>query len=649
MIHSVRTKLLIWFLSFTLINVLIITISFIYINEKEGIEKLNSNIQSLEVLLYKDANTISNFYLNEIENPIFHFTKSSYNIEEHNVYISAINIKIQSILNSEAINIFPLQKSINYLSELVDTTNEYFKNIVKLILLKGYDNNGLISERITCLNKIKNQLKYTHNEKLDFIELEYQLKSNNRITLSAVKQIVKNFKNIIISNPSINKNRKIIIFTQLNKYLELSAQIDDLNKQLGIENDSGLKKKIENNYSEIAELITKISKEVSEKKSSIFIIYRNLYIISTFIILLIGFLLSFYSSKRSSKNIINLSNNIKKYINSKFTNNDNLTFKGNKDEVSLLIDSFNILKTEIRNHIDNLESIVKERTFDLETTNEELKSANEELFHQREEVVSQKELIEKQNIKVLNSIKYAKRIQDAIMHETKHLNTIFPESFVLSRTKSLVGGDFFWFKNYKTKTKNLSFISVSDCTGHGVPGAFMSLLGITYLNEILSNERITKANQVLEKLREKIILTLQQSRNDIHDGMDLAFCIYNHDTKILQYSGAYRPLFIIRNKQLIEIKADKIPIGKAYKTNQNYKNHEIEIIAGDTIYLFTDGYLDQFGNNNLKFNKSRFVNLLVEICNKPMQAQKTILDSEMDKWMGSKDQTDDIMIMGLKT
>ena len=253
----------------------------------------------------------------------------------------------------------------------------------------------------------------------------------------------------------------------------------------------------------------------------------------------------------------------------------------------------------------------------------------------------------KQQKELEDSIRYASYIQSAILPPIKMLFKEFPDSFLYFEPKNMVSGDFYWFM----KKRDLFFIAVADCTGHGVPGAFMSILGMTFLNEIVNQDKVPRANNILNIMREKVMKALNQTggNNDQKDGMDIALCIINTSTNELQYAGAYNPLYIIRNKKLNEIKGDRMPIGIHAVEESPFNNHYFQLKANDQLYLFTDGYVDQFGGpEQKKFKYRRLKKLLVDISEKPMFKQYQILHDTFYDWKDEFDQIDDVLVLGFK-
>ena len=302
-----------------------------------------------------------------------------------------------------------------------------------------------------------------------------------------------------------------------------------------------------------------------------------------------------------------------------------------------LADRINILKKEKEEAqdkaMDKLEEKVKERTA---------------------EVVKQKEIIEVKNKDITDSIRYAKEIQETILPKVEKIAEILPESFILFKPKDIVSGDFYW----AAQTKNNKVIWVAaDCTGHGVPGAFMSIMCYTLLNEVVKDKDITEPAQILDELKMHIINELNQSgeMGAISDGMDISLCVLHKDTNKLEFAGAYNPLYLIRKGELIEIKADRQTVGYQYGKVQPFTNHEIQLQKGDTLYTFSDGYADQFGGDDnqiagkwKKFSKTRFKELVLSLQQKSMMEQKKILDKTIENYKENLEQLDDILVIGVR-
>ncbi|MEH0157446.1 7TM diverse intracellular signaling domain-containing protein [Limibacter armeniacum] len=287
-----------------------------------------------------------------------------------------------------------------------------------------------------------------------------------------------------------------------------------------------------------------------------------------------------------------------------------------------------------------LEQKVAERT-------EELWQINDELSSTLETVNEQKTLIEKKNMAITSSINYAQRIQQAMLPLKEKIDTHLPEHFILFQPRDIVSGDFYWFEEVNGK----SVVAVVDCTGHGVPGAFMSLIGNDLLHEIVVIKEITDPGKVLSLLNKGIQQALKQQDTQNRDGMDMTICTVDKQRKELAYAGAKNPLLYVQQGEIQEIKGDRYSIG-GYRTEQNmdFTTHTIPLDEKTTCYMFSDGYADQFGGeNNQKFMKKRLRNLLWDIHEKPFDVQQRLLEENLKQWMGNThSQLDDILVMGFK-
>ncbi len=306
--------------------------------------------------------------------------------------------------------------------------------------------------------------------------------------------------------------------------------------------------------------------------------------------------------------------------------------------VLMLILGINILRTSrIRKRIN---SELKEKNFEINQQKEEIITQNDTLSHQNIK-------IEKSHKKITDSINYASRIQEAMLPTKLVIDQFLPENFIFYKPRDIVSGDFYWIK----QVKNQLVIVVADCTGHGVPGAMVSMLGMSLLNEIVNTESITKASEVLEELRFLIKKSFKQTGNmdEQKDGMDLALCAIDLDTEVMQFSGANIPLYHYRNDELKIYKPVSNPIGISYKET-SFTNYEIELKENDMFYMFSDGIIDQFHyKTNKKLKASGLKELLDSVIMNPMEEQGKAFDVLYNEWTGNiRNQTDDILVMGFK-
>ncbi len=374
---------------------------------------------------------------------------------------------------------------------------------------------------------------------------------------------------------------------------------------------------------------------------------RNQVIIALIILLVIVGAFSVVLSKKITQPIELLSNDAMELSKGNF----DVEIKINrKDEIGILANSFRKMQLSIRKMIlelkdinQNLEQKVLERTV---------------------EVTHQKELLEIQNKEIIDSINYALRLQKAILPPHVNIDAALKESFVLFKPKDIVSGDFYWISHNEEEV----LIAAVDCTGHGVPGALVSMIGSNNLDRCVGEFGLRKPSDILDKLKELVVATLESTHDDeVKDGMDIALISLRYISGVGQtherigvvnYSGANNPLWIIRKEakeplegeegDIFEIKSDKQPIGR-FEYGKPFTNHEVDVHAGDCIYIFTDGYADQFGGpNGKKFRYKTLKHLLLKIHNLPMREQRDVLDETFEKWRGDLGQIDDVCVIGIR-
>ena len=276
--------------------------------------------------------------------------------------------------------------------------------------------------------------------------------------------------------------------------------------------------------------------------------------------------------------------------------------------------------------------------------NKEKIKVNTVLAKQKSEIESQKQVVDLQNQEIKDSINYAQRIQQTILPDHQEINKYFNNWFVFFQPKDIVSGDFYWFAHKENKT----YVAAVDCTGHGVPGAFMSMIGYTLLNEIINNSTFNSPADILSELRNGVIKSLKQKgvEGENKDGMDISLCLFYDNT--VEFAGANNPLWLIRNNELFQYKADKQPIGVYGDKLNPFTNHTIDLKQGDAIYLFTDGYADQFGGpHGKKFKYAQLKEVLIQTSSN-IAGQKQILQDRFTDWKGKLEQVDDVLLIGIQ-
>jgi ligand-binding sensor domain-containing protein/serine phosphatase RsbU (regulator of sigma subunit) len=281
-----------------------------------------------------------------------------------------------------------------------------------------------------------------------------------------------------------------------------------------------------------------------------------------------------------------------------------------------------------------LETIVTERTIEIQEQKSEIERSRDEIAKYAKDIT--------------DSIKYAKRIQNAIFPTLEDVQKVIPESFVLFKSKDLVSGDFY----FAEKIGDERIFCAVDCTGHGVPGGFMSIVANNLLQQATKQLKLTKPSEILEYLNQGVTNTLHQTyeESSVKDGMDIALCSWNKKLNILQFAGAYNPLYHFRNGELIEYRGDRFPVGRFVGEESNsFKNHEIKVQKGDMLYIFSDGFSDQFGGpEGKKFKIRRFKAMLQDVQSYPIEDQYKIVNDQLENWIGDLEQIDDIILIGVR-
>jgi len=516
---------------------------------------------------------------------------------------------------------------------------EEHKQLIEKIFREG----KYINERFTVESSTKRLKKYTYQPTIDgkyIIELGiYSRKADEIINFikRTINMISTEQPSIVSVDLFINKDNPI----SLSKDISLSQEESSLLRDRFEKRDTLIvpqkvnKRKLSYTYlyndRSNSDLYTGAVIRIIADRTQETILLRNelvKFVIIFGVTMIIVIILLYRKTKVITHPIKKLVEKVNRITNGHL--NERADVIGN-NEIATLSQKFNAMISELESYYNELEQKVKDRTA---------------------EVVRQKEEIEIKNKHITDSIRYAKRIQNAILPPESLVKHLLPESFILYRPKDIVSGDFYWM----TKKNNLVIYAAVDCTGHGVPGAFMSIVGFNQLNYAIEVKKAREANTILECLNEGVIDTLREKGGDINginavkDGMDIALCVIDMKNKKLQFAGANNPLCIVRDNEVLLYKGDKQAIGGNIDGElPKFTNHEIDLKSGDVLYTFSDGYADQFGGNDgRKFMQKRFRELLQSIHNNPIEEQRIILDNILDEWRGREEQVDDILVIGVK-
>jgi serine phosphatase RsbU (regulator of sigma subunit) len=678
MLRKVKYKLFFSFLFFSSFSIITVIISIWYYHQKDTISKIKQQLNEIYVLSLKDFKTQQEFLNYETINPEFFKTGESKIVNQHDSISKEI---LERLIQLEEFNLDTHSELSGFVQKLRQDVDNYkitFNKIVIQILKRGFKDYGIEGEmriyahalmEIKEVNQIKILMLRRHEK--DFI-----IRKENEY-ISKFKSVIDEVKNDVSKNAKISKSRKEEIFSILNNYENAFLKLTASEKVLGLKEQSGLMLQLSQNIDRIEESIYLQKKVVLNRES---IIFKKLLITAAsalIAMLLLILLLSYFAASSLTKPIINLTNYIEEYVNSNFTYHLTIKQKTSSDEIGVLVHNFSKMANEINTYINHFKEKVEERTAEINNQNVEINKQKLQITKQRDELVAktatleiQQELIEERNKNIMDSIHYAERIQRAILPPADEILKMLPECFIYYQPKDIVSGDFYWINEVSVQEFDFSgkpnekkypaykefkkvLYAAADCTGHGVPGAFMSIIGFNSLNKIVQEQKIYQPDLILNELDKEIKRMLRQNNHDtIKDGMDIALCCIDWETNILLFSGANNPLYLVRDSTLFELKGDKNSIGMYKDLEEStsfFKCHEIQLYKGDTLYIFSDGYIDQFGGaNHRKFLKKQFKEVLISIQDQSLEDQKITLKEKMKSWKGDEYQVDDILVFGVR-
>lgn len=621
-INTLFSRFLLIFIALTFLISLISVFTLVYESKKKELHEIEKNIFDLHLSISKSNEFISSFFIRDLISEDFYKTGTSSSLELHDSLTVIIKAKIQKIENLSTAKLTLPAKEINTQFEQY---RQLINTMVKLSLERGFNDYGLVGKMRNNAHKLENMTSFSKQKLLMLRrhEKDYIIRRKTKYVNLFKEKQAGYFKEIRDSKiPDKEKNE---ILKSLKQYSRNFEKLIELDKALGVKTNSGLSEKIQMKRDDIQEnlktIITESELFITNSENKIKQIYTGL----TILLLSIGFTGGLLIIKQLTRPISRLSANITSFINSDLSESVNFEYKTKITELVNLIENYFLMKRETLSLIHNFRKKVEERT---------------------EEIEAQKDLLQKQKIKVekinnemLASIRYAQTIQEALLPKQEKLAHGFKDHFIIFKPRDIVSGDFFWFEELKTETRNIKLLAIADCTGHGVPGALMSMLSIAYLNEIVLRKEIHNTGEVLDILRNKI------TQNFTHDGLDLAFILIDETNKEIEFSGANRNLYIKRNNELIKLKGNRMPIGK-YPSNNNFEYQVFEYNAGDLIFAFSDGITDQLNNDGRKLGTKKFLkkienyNTLTEI--------KNAVEKKHEKWKGKVAQIDDILFFGAK-
>lgn len=657
MFQKLRIQILFWFLGVTVMAALFILVSFYFINKKNDLSKICHELQDTQIMILQDINVQNDFFTYDLVNPLFYKTGTSEILFEHQAISTAIKQKIKQIIQMRSIEAFQFDSILTTVINDIKIYNSKLDTVVSLLKKRGYKTTGFEGHLMNTIKRmeVSGVISKEQIYKINYYEKEYFIRGEKIYTDSLSSLTASLIKTLTITHLDKNSQQTISL---LNDYNSTFTQLIYLDEQLGLKHKEGLR-------AELDQLAQDIGVNFSLLVDNADVYEHNLtrqlilaYILAGIFLIIVSVSVSFIVSKRISKPLTYLSSHINAFVSSRFTLIKDIKISNPKGEIGQLGHNFIILRNEIFDYLNYFKEKVDERTAELlieknrvENQKEEIETQRDELNSQNQLIIKQKKEVEKQKDNVVSSIRYASRIQKALLTDEQQLRNSLPNSFLLQRPKDIVSGDFCYAERIKIKGKDISIIIIADCTGHGVPGAFMSLLCHNYLNQIIKINQHFNPSYVLSVLNKLIYNNFHRKQDDIKimDGMDISYLLIDNQTLNCEYAGAHNPLYLIRNNELTTFRGDKVSIGGKSNILRKINKHCFHLEPNDSVFLFTDGYVDQDGGPNRdKFKYRRFRELLLRIHNQEVENQKKELEQTIDEWKGDRDQVDDITILGFK-
>lgn len=583
-------------------------------------------------MVLEDTKYIDDFFKYEPINESFFITEKSHFIDQHNRTVANLQFKLDSLAKHSMVeDIIPNMDSA---IALIHYHDSIFNEIIALLKQRGFKNEGTEGKMRKVIHRIEENpytdlstvLMLRRHEK-DFIirnDVKYVKKFN---------QLASSFQETVKLNAKIPTEQRSSLADSIAFYMAHFNQLVKLEKMMGIKNNTALRQQLKEINEKVLIQFKTINDRTEVQRTAMLAEIKILYFIFAAIIIGLSIFLSYLISRKASVVLTSLSKNIEAFVSSSFTDKSKIDYQENSnDEISRLVTNYISMKKEILQLINQFQEKVEQRT---------------------QEIDLQKEQIAKQNQKITESINAAKRIQNVILPEKDQLKKLFMDFFVYYRPKDIVSGDFYWFDVVDDKF----IIAVADCTGHGVSGAFMSMLGTQNLNKIIHEKKITEVDEILNQLHVEIRQALKQEQNDIQDGMDIAICSIDNKQNTIEFAGAKNPLLLIfcendpiETPEEVYFKGDKFSIGGHQKEGERkFSKKVISIEKSCRIFLFSDGYKDQLGGDKYtKYMSKKFRQLLRDNSYVKFETMEEILDQSHNAWKKTHPQTDDILIIGLQ-
>jgi serine phosphatase RsbU (regulator of sigma subunit) len=639
--QPIRIKLLGAFFAVALFASAILIIQHISSKNKEEAGILINKLERFKTLVLNDAKAQQDFINVDLISDRYFLTHSSLRIDAHNKWQNEMDATLEEIKEIGTAEDLILEEQVSQLGDLKFRYDNAFSKLVSSTTELGYKDYGLTGE----MREIAHTLEDSFPDRISLEKLLMLRRHEKDFIIRKERKYIAKFNDLIkriSSDLSIkNDSRSRAAHTHLINYGNIFQKVAASHQKNGIHSNSGLMAEVEEIENDLIlttdDLILRTKEKAQVALNDIqFFFWLAIAIFTLTVVFLIDRL-----SRIFAKPILTLQQRVDQFVVSGFQSDFKLpSFEGRTDELGSLYKGFKNLGEEITIHFRNYRSKAEKRHREILTKNNKIKE-------QKRLLEEQKNQLSTQNKSVMDSIAYAKRLQKAIFPDKELLTEKIGNCTLYFKPKDIVSGDFYWVD----ETADSIYFAVADCTGHGVPGAFMSLLGYNFLNQAILDLELRETDDVLDYLNASIseLLNQKQEGEGIQDGMDIALCRWIKSESNLQYSGANRPLLIVRDGQVQQYDSDRLPIGWSFNNErQPFSSKKVKLKKGDQIYIFSDGYYDQFGGeNDKKFKFRRFKALLAEMDGADPISNKRLLARTLGEWMRTTDQIDDICVLGV--
>jgi serine phosphatase RsbU (regulator of sigma subunit) len=615
-----------------------------YNGKKEDLDTYRENVSELNQSVLNAQLYQSRFIADDLTDRTFYLILTTSNL---NRLFDETNNQLHQIGNLKKLPFADrpsIRPKLDSLESFVTQLNGLHHKLIEKSLKTGFQDFGLIGE----MRQYAHELESNH---LDCIlekdvlmlrrhEKDFIIRRDNGYADKFNKKVAE----IGQSLESKEKNLDIVeCMRVLNSYVRTFNQMVELKKEIGFNSTSGgIQTDIVVNTNQILGTASLLEESVNEIAHQDLSIIRGLFIVGLIVTSLITILVVIKLSKVMSNSLRTLSTQVSQFVHSDFKENFALdSYEKRKDEIGDLYQSIKLLGEEVTIHFKNYRENAEQK-------HREILAKNVKIEDQKRLLEQKGNLLQSRNRSLMDSLIYAKRIQTALLPSSESLRSKIGKNTLVFIPKDVVSGDFYWVED----THDSIYFAVGDCTGHGVPGAFMSILGVNYLNQAVKQENLKDPGKILDYLDKSISHLLNQysSEEEIKDGMDIILCRYKKETNEVEYSGGNRPLYIISFDKLVKLETQRLSIGglKYPKNTEHFETQILTIQDDETLFLASDGYADQFGGRTDKKMKSVGLEALLKETAKysPRDASRILIRSYL-KWRGDKEQIDDICILGV--